>query len=123
MAKKGETVKFKNYTRKTKLPFVIYADFESILIAENNAKESPDESHKNRYQNHVCYGFDYKLVCVDDEFCKCFRSYLGQDVVHKFITNMVEESKYCSRVMKKHFNKELVMTKENNENFEGSTKC
>ena len=25
--------------------------------------------------------------------------------------------------MKKHFNKELVMTKENNENFESSTKC
>ena len=25
--------------------------------------------------------------------------------------------------MKKHFNKELVMTKEDNENFESSTKC
>ena len=28
MAKKDETVKFKNYTRKAKLPFMIYADFE-----------------------------------------------------------------------------------------------
>ena len=25
---------------------------------------------------------------------------------------MIEESKYCNEVMKKHFNKELVMTKE-----------
>ena len=32
----------------------------------------------------------------------------------------VEERKYCSRVMKKHFNKELVMTREGNENFESS---
>ena len=31
---------------------------------------------------------------------------------------MVKESKHCSDVMKKHFNKELIMTK--NEN---STKC
>ena len=31
---------------------------------------------------------------------------------------MIEESKYCSNVMKKHFNKELVMTKEDNEDFD-----
>ena len=36
---------------------------------------------------------------------------------------MIEESKYCSNVMKKKFNKELVMTKEYNEDFENSTKC
>ena len=35
---------------------------------------------------------------------------------------MIEESKYCSDVMKKHFNKELVMTKEDNEDFKNSTK-
>ena len=31
--------------------------------------------------------------------------------------------KYCRDVKKKHFNKELVMTKRDNENFENSTKC
>ena len=36
---------------------------------------------------------------------------------------MIEESKYCSDVMKKHFNKELVMTKEGSKDFENSTKC
>ena len=36
---------------------------------------------------------------------------------------MTGESKYCSDVMNKQFNKELVMTKEDNENFENSTKC
>ena len=40
--------------------------------------------------------------------------HLGKDAVYNFINNMVEESKYCSDVMKKHFNKELVMTKEDN---------
>ena len=33
---------------------------------------------------------------------------------------MTEESKYCSGLMKKHFNKELVMTKEDIEDFENS---
>ena len=35
---------------------------------------------------------------------------------------MIEESKYCSDVMRKHFDKELVATKEDNEDFENSTK-
>ena len=35
---------------------------------------------------------------------------------------MIEESKYCSYVKKKHFNKELVMTKKDNEDFGNSTK-
>ena len=36
---------------------------------------------------------------------------------------MVEESKYCSDLIKKHFNKKLAMTKEDDENFENSTEC
>ena len=35
---------------------------------------------------------------------------------------MIEESKYCSDVKKKHFIKELVMNKEDDEDFEEFTK-
>ena len=31
---------------------------------------------------------------------------------------MVKKIEYCSEVMKKHFNKNLAMTKEDNEDFE-----
>ena len=31
---------------------------------------------------------------------------------------MIEESEYCTDIMKKHFNKELVMNKRDNEDFE-----
>ena len=47
---------------------------------------------------------------------------MGKDAVYNFINNMTEESKYCSGVTKKHF-KELVMTKQDNEDFDNSTKC
>ena len=36
---------------------------------------------------------------------------------------MIKESKYFSDVMKIYFNKELVMTNEDNESFKNSTKC
>ena len=38
MPKKGDYVKFKNFKRQKKLPFMIYADFESILVPEDNGK-------------------------------------------------------------------------------------
>ena len=36
---------------------------------------------------------------------------------------MITESKYCPDMIKKHFIKKLVMIKEDNEDFESSTKC
>ena len=36
---------------------------------------------------------------------------------------MIEDSRYCSDVMVKHFTKELKMTKKDNENFTNFTKC
>ena len=36
---------------------------------------------------------------------------------------MIEVSKYCTDIMKKHFNKELQMNKKDNEDFKNCTKC
>ena len=36
---------------------------------------------------------------------------------------MMEKSKCCTDIMKKNFNKELVITKKHDECFEKSTKC
>ena len=49
-----------------KSPLLIYADFESILVPENNGKQSPNESYLNKYQKHIAYSYGYKLVCVDN---------------------------------------------------------
>ena len=84
-------------------------------MPKDNGKQKTDESYTNKYQKHVTCSYGYKLVCVDDKLSKPFKSYLGKDAVYNFISSMIEESKYCSDVMKKRFNKELVMTKEDKE--------
>ena len=53
MPKKDEYVKFKNYERKLRSPFLIYANFESILVPEDNEKQNLDESYVNKYQKQV----------------------------------------------------------------------
>ena len=52
--KKGEDVKSKNYERKIKSPIIIYADFESVLVPENNEKQNPEESYTNKYLKTFC---------------------------------------------------------------------
>ena len=45
MPKKGDYLRFKNYKRKIKSSFIIYADFEIILVPDdNNGKQNPDKS-------------------------------------------------------------------------------
>ena len=97
-SKKGDYVRFKSYKRKIKTLFIIYSDFERILVPEDNGKQNSNESYMNKYKKHV--------ACS-----KPFKCYLGEDAVYDFIISMVEESKYYCDVMKKHFNKKLV-TKE-----------
>ena len=53
MPKKGEYVKFKNFERKMKSPFMIYANFESILVPIYNGKQNPNKSYTNKYRKHV----------------------------------------------------------------------
>ena len=86
---------------------MIYTDFESILVPENNEKKNPNEFCTNKYQKYVACSYGYNLVYVDDKFSKPFKWYLSKD----FINNMIGESKYYSDVMKKHFNKKLGMAK------------
>ena len=50
-------------------------------------------------------------------FSKPFKSYLLYHTIYNFISSMIKKIKHCSDVIKKHFNKELVMTKEDNKDF------
>ena len=121
MSKKGEYIKFKKYEGKIWSLFAIFVDFEIILVPEINGKQNPEDSYTNKLQKHVACSCGYKLVCVDDNFSKPFKIYLGKDAVYNVINSMIKESKYYSDAIKK-INKEFVMAKEDYENFKKSSK-
>ena len=62
-------------------------------------------------------------MCVDDKFSKGVVMYRGKDAVFKFIQCIFKEYNYCRNMLKKPFNKDLVMTAEENEKFERSNIC
>ena len=83
-------------------------------MTENNGKKNPEETYTSKYQKHIACSYGCKLVCVNDKLNKPFKTYLGENTVYNSINSMDEEIKYCSEVIEKRLNKELVLTKEDN---------
>ena len=47
---------------------------------------------------------------------------LCKDAVYNLINSIVEEGKFCTDIVKKHFKKEILTNKETNNDFGNSTK-
>ena len=103
-----ETIGFKNQFKQIPIPSKIYADFECNL----KTVESYEGSYSKKYQYHIPCSFAYKLVCVDDKFTKPIVVFRGKNPAYKFIEAILREYQYCKKVMKKHFNKNLIMSEE-----------
>ena len=119
------SISFKNYSKQILVPFKIYADFECILKETKVSEEIIDKnsSYIKKYQNHIPCSFGYKVIYIDNRFRKDIVIYRGKDAINKFMTMILKEYEYCSNVMKKYFNKNLIMTFEEEEIFQLSNKC
>ena len=122
--KDNNILKFNNFHKQQPVPFVIYADFEAITEKVHGCQQDGNKSYTEAYQKHTDCGYAYKVICCyDDKYTKPIQLYRGEKAVYKFLENILEEVKYCKKVMKKHFNKPLRMTEENEQEFKKATKC
>ena len=118
-----EFIEFKNFNKQIPVPIKIYADFECLLKCIDCGIDNDCFSYTKIYQDHIPCSFAYKFVCVDNRYSKDVVLYRGKIAVSKFIMSILKEYDYCGSVMKKHFNKSLVMTAEEHEEFERSNIC
>ena len=79
--------------------------------------------NSEKSHDHIICSSDYKLVCVDEQCNKLYKTYFGENAIDKFFYNMIKESKYCSKVTEIEFSKPLFMTKKGYEDLKNSTKC
>ena len=112
-------IEFKNYFKQIPVPFKIYVDFECNL----RGVECYEGLYPKTYQDHVCCSFAYKVVCIDDRFTKPIVVYRGENAAYEFIKAILKEYKYCKKVMNKHFNKNLIMSEEEEHLFQQSNSC
>ena len=78
--------------------------------------------HK-KYQDHISCSFPYKSVCVNDRFTKPIAVYRGENAAYEIIKAILKEYKYFKKVMKKHFNKDLILSEEEEHLFQEGNSC
>ena len=114
MPAEGTVTKFKSFRETVKIPFVIYADLESILekltvveeqssyMQDSDMSASQEQENTEKLQKHVACSYGYKVVCCYDEsMSKPFKMYRGLDSVNKFFTDIFEEEKDILEKLKK----------------------
>ncbi|XP_048588381.1 uncharacterized protein LOC116601844 [Nematostella vectensis] len=119
--------RFVNFNRKMRVPFVVYADFESFT--ENIDTCSPDESRSftKQYQKHKPSGFCYLIKCsIDDGVFSpklVQRTVQGsaEDVAQLFVESLESDIKEIYNKFK--FPKEVEMTREDEMNYDNATHC
>ena len=112
-------IEFENYFKQLPVTFKIYADFESNL----RDVEIYEGSYTKKHHEHIPCSFAYKVVCIDDKFSKAVVVYRGKNAAYEFIKAILEEHKYCKKIMKEQFNKNFVMTEEEELLFQPNNSC
>ena len=127
MPKKGTMLDFKNHCRKMRVPFVVYADFESFIEPVSTCSQSDDESYTQQYQKHTPCSYCYYIKCFDDElFPPILRRYTitrkDVNVGGIFVRNLEADIK---RIYKEfRWKKEMLpLTPEEDYEFEEATVC
>ena len=94
---KDPIVKYTDGQYQFKVPFVIYADFESIIVPVSSAPNNPDKSSTRRINVHEPSGW-----CMNSKFSygnsygsgiDRFQQHRGKDCVSAFCERIIEEAR------------------------------
>ena len=120
---------FTNIQKQLSAPFVVYADFESILKPVNKGVDvtqgvsTGTASSTTVYQEHVPCSFAYKVVSsVDPDFSRPLVMYRGEDAADKFVRDLQKEAKQlCDEYIAKP--KTMIFSTEDSLSFTNATTC
>ena len=99
MPKKGSLLKFTNYRNSEMVPFVIYADMESLLEPIQSCGPNQASSYTEKFQKHKPISFSYYIKCFDDNlFSREPRTYTGLDAPQKFVESLEKDVKEITNI-------------------------
>ncbi|XP_065678249.1 uncharacterized protein LOC136093209 [Hydra vulgaris] len=127
LPKPNTMIKLNHFKKTMRVPFVVYADFESIIKPINTCAPNPNESYTKQYQKHTPSSFCYYIKCFDESVYQSklvtfTASNEDEDVAQKFV-NMLEEDvkKIYNDYLK--FPKKMIFTMKDKNNFDNAKIC
>ena len=125
MPQEGSVLKFENFVRSMRVPFVVYADFESFTQQLDTSQPNPECSYTKQYQKHIPSGFCYYIKCFDDSVYKrepvlYTKQSEDEDVAQTFVEMLEKDLK---AVYAANGKAEMVLTPEEQKAFRKATTC
>ncbi|XP_065681600.1 uncharacterized protein LOC136095231 [Hydra vulgaris] len=125
--KPNKMIKFKNYNKSMRVPFVVYADFESFIKPINTCSPNPNDFYTKQYQKHTPSSFCSYIKCFDE---KIYQSKLvtftasneDEDVAQKLVDTLEEDVKKIYNDYLK-FPKKMIFTSKDKNNFDNAKIC
>ena len=124
MPKQGSTVEFKDGQNQLKVPFIMYADFESILEPMGPVEPgspNPNEPYTNEVNQHTPFGWWVHSKFAYRDVDNPIRLYRGKDCIETFCNYIKGEARRLY-----HMFPELPMgplTKKQWKKYKKATKC
>ena len=126
MPEKGTMLYFKDFHKKMRVPFVVYADFEALTEGISTCSPHDKESYTNQYQKHTPCGFCYYIKCFDDKvFPPLLRHYTigkqDENIGKIFVEKLESDIKEIYHKFK--FKKGMRITRKQEREFQEATVC
>ena len=116
----GTFLRFKNFVHSEKVPFIVYADFESKIKEMHNCDPDPTKSYTKKYQKHEPISFSYYIKCFKDSVRKPIsKTYTGKDAMDVFISWLEKDVIDIANIEPK----EMIFTEEDRKEFNKSRIC
>ena len=118
-------LEFKNFHHSEKAPFVVYADFESLIKSMDYCNPDPNKSYTKKYQKHEPISFSYYILCsIDGVYKPVLRKYTktkpeDADAMDIFIKWLEEDVKDIANIEPK----EMIFTEEDIKHFNNASDC
>ena len=117
----AHVVKFKNFKNQLQVPFVIYADIESILKPVDSIKE---DVKTQIYQNHQVSHIGCKLVSEFPEILNDeYKEFSGVSCMNEFLDYIFNKKNEILELTNNKNQKVMIMTDEDKKSYNAATKC
>lgn len=116
-------LEYRNYQKQMEVPFVVYADFESILKPIHTSQPNPQHSFQQKTYHHEVYSFAYIIKRSFDNTLSPVNLYRGEDAAAKFVKDIESDLGKIYNDYLKNIVRMEPLSDETKEKFKRSTVC
>lgn len=117
----NDILKFSEIAKQLRVPFIIYADFETYVKPIYTCDLDPNSSHTCNLSTFEPCGYAYHIVSTDKRYSKSPVVYRGDNIVETFLSNLLEEEDRILHILRRI--EPMHMTIDDENLFEVTTHC